>query len=59
MKEAIDFEIAVIEEDLRVQTAYDRLEIPLDVTTEVHVRPDRTTLEFRRVLIDLVRAAGY
>ena len=58
MNEAVDFEIAVIDEDLRIQTAYDQLEIPLDITTEVHTRADRTTLEFRRVLIDLVRAAG-
>jgi hypothetical protein len=58
MKEAVDFEIAVIEEDLRVQTAYERLEIPLDITTELHTRADRTTLEFRRVLMDLVKAAG-
>lgn len=59
LREAVEFEIAVIEEDLRIQTAYEHLEMPLDSTTEVHTRADRSTLAFRRVLSDLVKAAGY
>ena len=32
--------------------------VPLDVQAEVHTRADRITLEMRRVLLDLVRAAA-
>jgi hypothetical protein len=32
--------------------------LPLDPQAEVHTRADRTTLELRRVLADLVRVAG-
>lgn len=57
MQDAIDFEIAVIEEDLALQSRYERLEMPLDVTVEVHTRADKTTLELRRVLASFVDAA--
>ncbi len=57
MREAIDFEVAVIEEDLRIQSRYERLEMPLDVTAEVHTRADKTTLEFRRILGEFVEKA--
>jgi len=56
MREAIDFEVAVVNEDLRLQSRYEVLELPLDVTAELHTRADRSTLELRRVLGDLVRA---
>jgi hypothetical protein len=56
MTEAVDFEVAVLREDLRVQEAYDELVLPLSPTAEVHTRADRTTLELRRVLSDLVAA---
>jgi vanillate O-demethylase monooxygenase subunit len=58
MAEAIAFEIAVVEEDLRLQSAYDLLSIPLDPTEEVHVRSDKTTLELRRILAELVERAA-
>lgn len=57
MAAAIEFELAVLEEDLVVQQAYDELVLPLDPTMERHTRADRTTLELRRVLADLVDAA--
>jgi hypothetical protein len=57
MAEAVDFEVAVLREDLVVQEAYDELVLPLSPTAEVHTRADRTTLELRRVLADLVAAA--
>jgi vanillate O-demethylase monooxygenase subunit len=57
MDEAVDFEVAVLREDLVVQEAYDELVLPLSPTAEVHTRADRTTLELRRVLADLVAAA--
>ena len=49
MAEAVEFELAVLREDLRVQEAYHELVLPLDATAEVHTRADRTTLELRRV----------
>ena len=57
MQEAIDFEIAVIEEDLALQSRYEVLEMPLDVTAEIHTRADKTTLELRRIMKDFVEAA--
>jgi phenylpropionate dioxygenase-like ring-hydroxylating dioxygenase large terminal subunit len=58
LDEAVEFEVAVLREDLRIQEAYHDLVLPLDPTAEVHTRADRTTLELRRVLSDLVSAAG-
>ncbi len=54
MRAAIDFEVAVVEEDLRVQSRYQSLELPLDIHAELHTRADRSTLELRRVLRELV-----
>jgi phenylpropionate dioxygenase-like ring-hydroxylating dioxygenase large terminal subunit len=56
MRDAIDFEVAIVEEDLRLQSRYEVLELPLDVTSELHTRADRSTLELRRILSDLVQA---
>jgi phenylpropionate dioxygenase-like ring-hydroxylating dioxygenase large terminal subunit len=58
MAAAIRFEVAVLEEDLRIQEAFDELVLPLDPTMEVHTRSDRSTLELRRLLADLVDAAS-
>jgi phenylpropionate dioxygenase-like ring-hydroxylating dioxygenase large terminal subunit len=52
------FEVAVINEDLRLQATYRDVRLPLDPTVEVHTRADRTTLQLRRILADLVRAGG-
>jgi vanillate O-demethylase monooxygenase subunit len=57
MKEAVDFEVAILLEDLRIQEAFHELVLPLTPTAEVHTRADRTTLELRRVLSDLVTVA--
>ena len=54
MAEAVEFELEVLREDLRIQEAYHELELPLDPMAEVHTRADRATLELRRVLRDLV-----
>jgi vanillate O-demethylase monooxygenase subunit len=58
MEAAVKFEVEILDEDLRVQEAYDVLGLPLDPTMEVHTRADRSTLELRRLLGDLVAAAG-
>jgi vanillate O-demethylase monooxygenase subunit len=57
MAEAVAFEVAVLREDLVIQEAFDELVLPLAPNAEVHTRADRTTLELRRVLSDLVGAA--
>jgi vanillate O-demethylase monooxygenase subunit len=54
--DAIAFEVEVLQEDLVIQEAFDELVLPLSLTAEVHTRADRTTLELRRVLSDLVGA---
>jgi hypothetical protein len=54
MAEAVEFEVAVLREDLRIQESFCELALPLELTAEVHTRADRTTLELRRVLADLV-----
>jgi phenylpropionate dioxygenase-like ring-hydroxylating dioxygenase large terminal subunit len=57
MAEAVDFEVAVLREDLVIQEAFCELALPLSPTAEVHTRADRTTLELRRVLAELVADA--
>jgi vanillate O-demethylase monooxygenase subunit len=57
MREAIAFEMAVVSEDLQLQSRYGDLSLPLDITSELHTRADKTTVELRRVLIDFVDAA--
>lgn len=54
----VDFETQIVEEDMAVQEAYDVRALPLDQTAELHTRADRSTLEFRRLLADLVEAAS-
>jgi phenylpropionate dioxygenase-like ring-hydroxylating dioxygenase large terminal subunit len=58
LAEAVDFEVAVLREDLVIQEAFHELALPLTAAAEVHTRADRTTLELRRVLSDLVVAAA-
>jgi phenylpropionate dioxygenase-like ring-hydroxylating dioxygenase large terminal subunit len=55
----VEFEIQIVEEDMAVQEAYDVRALPLDTTAELHTRADRSTLEFRRMLADLVAAASH
>jgi vanillate O-demethylase monooxygenase subunit len=54
LREAVEFEVKVVEEDLRIQESIHRLVLPIDTNAEVHTRADRTTLELRRVLADLL-----
>ena len=44
-------------EDLQLQSRYEVLELPLDVTAEVHTRAGKTRVELRRILGEFVRAA--
>jgi vanillate O-demethylase monooxygenase subunit len=54
---AVQFELAVLREDLVIQESYHDLVLPLVPTAEVHTRADRSTLELRRLLADLVVTA--
>ena len=58
MQAAVDFEVAVIAEDVALQSRFGQLTLPLDPTIEVHTRADKTTIELRRILADLCAAAS-
>jgi vanillate O-demethylase monooxygenase subunit len=57
LRAAVDFEVAVVNEDLALQSRFHDLSLPLDVTAEIHVKADKTTLELRRILRELVDEA--
>lgn len=57
LADAIGFEQKVVEEDLVIQERYRDKRLPLDLTTEVHVKVDKVTVELRRILRDLVQSA--
>ncbi len=59
MEGAVAFEVRVVQEDLDLQDHFDVHALPLDPTAEVHTRADRSTLELRRMLADLVAAAAH
>ena len=64
MRQAVAFELEVLKEDLLVQESMATLVLPLATASnppgttyrpaEIHTRADRTTVELRRVLADLV-----
>jgi vanillate O-demethylase monooxygenase subunit len=53
----VKYELAITDEDLVIQERYRDRSIPIDLTTEVHTKADRMTVELRRILADLVAAA--
>jgi phenylpropionate dioxygenase-like ring-hydroxylating dioxygenase large terminal subunit len=57
LAECIAFERKILDEDLLLQERYRERWLPLDLTTEVHVKADRMTIEMRRILAELVAAA--
>ena len=58
MAEAVAYERKIVDEDLALQERYVDHALPLDLTTEVHVKVDRMTVELRRILADLVARAA-
>jgi len=58
MAAAVKFEVEVLQEDLRIQESFDELLLPLDPTMELHTRSDRSTLELRRLIADVVAEAA-
>ena len=58
LRDAVAFEVAVVNEDLALQSRYADLALPLDLRAEVHVKADKTTVELRRILRDLLDDAS-
>ena len=57
LQERVAFERRVIAEDLALQASFDELDLPLASDAECHVRADRASLEYRRILAALFRAS--
>jgi phenylpropionate dioxygenase-like ring-hydroxylating dioxygenase large terminal subunit len=55
---AVDYEMTVLAEDLRVLDHLPSDTLALDPTAQIHTRADRLTLEFRRLLRELLTAPG-
>jgi vanillate O-demethylase monooxygenase subunit len=58
IEDTVAFQVAVAEEDRALLERIVSKAVPLDVGAEVHTRADRITVELRRVLLDLTRAAA-
>lgn len=61
LAERLAFEVQVVGEDLALQDRFEFLDMPLDLTAEIHTKADRSAVEMRRILADLfaaVAAAG-
>ena len=54
----VDYEMVVVAEDLRTLERIEPKALTIDATFEVHTRADRTSVELRRVLRDLVDRAA-
>ncbi|POM23517.1 Methylxanthine N1-demethylase NdmA [Actinomadura rubteroloni] len=54
IKAMLDFEDAVLDEDLFVLESFDRAELNLDARVELHTRADRMSLAYRKLLGRLV-----
>lgn len=52
---AIEYEMAVLREDLRIIEKLPDPSLPLEPTGQVHTRADRSTVELRRLLRELVQ----
>jgi len=57
LEERVAFERRVIAEDLTLQASFDELDLPLAIDAECHVRADRASLEYRRILAALFGAS--
>jgi phenylpropionate dioxygenase-like ring-hydroxylating dioxygenase large terminal subunit len=57
VKESVEYEMSIFAEDLDLQQhALSGLEFPLDPAAELHIRADRVSVEFRRVLAEAMKA---
>jgi phenylpropionate dioxygenase-like ring-hydroxylating dioxygenase large terminal subunit len=56
-KDAVDYEMSIFAEDMDLQRdALSGLEFPLDPSAELHIRADRISVEFRRVLAEAMKS---
>lgn len=58
LAERLAFEVSVVAEDLALQDRFEFLDLPLDLTAEIHTKADRSAVEMRRILTDLFTAAA-
>ena len=59
VKDSVEYEMSIFAEDLDLQRhALSGLEFPLDPAAELHIRADRISVEFRRVLAEAVKGLG-
>jgi phenylpropionate dioxygenase-like ring-hydroxylating dioxygenase large terminal subunit len=57
VKDSVDYEMSIFAEDLDLQQhALSGLEFPLDPAAELHIRADRISVEFRRVLAEAMKS---
>jgi phenylpropionate dioxygenase-like ring-hydroxylating dioxygenase large terminal subunit len=57
VKDSVDYEMSIFAEDLDLQRhALSGLEFPLDPAAELHIRADRISVEFRRVLAEAMKS---
>lgn len=54
---AIDYELSVLAEDLKIIEVLPDTTLSLEPTAQLHTRADRLTVEFRRILRDLLTTA--
>lgn len=54
LAQAEEFEDRVLDEDLDILEAYETMSLPLDLREEVHVRADRLSVAYRRLLARMV-----
>ena len=54
-RDCLEVEARVIAEDQLALNLYRDHRLPLDLTTEVHVRSDKLSIAYRRLLADFVR----
>jgi vanillate O-demethylase monooxygenase subunit len=58
LADAAAYEQKILDEDLLLQERYVDHRLPLDLTTEVHLRTDRAGVELRRILSEFVRGGS-
>lgn len=58
LAERLVFEVAVVAEDLALQDRFEFLDLPLDLTAEIHTKADKAAVEMRRILTDLFAAVA-
>ena len=53
LTERLAFEIGVVGEDLALQDLFDFVELPLELTAEIHTKADKAAAEMRRILTEI------